>query len=206
MSLLSSHSLALKEWAVVVEALSRGKQILLLRKGGIRERGGQFSAEPTEFFFFPTYVHQMEQGVMPESAPELQAALTAKPPEGQLLIPAYAIVTDVQWLDSRAVVEALTGLHCWTPDTVEKRFAYKNPGLYLFVLRVYRLPQPHCLPMLKRYAGCRSWVELGATLSTVGAIPVLDDEAFARRMQCVRGRLGRVGDGTTGASTPRNER
>lgn len=191
--MLSSHSLALKEWAVVVEALSRGKQILLLRKGGIRERGGQFSTEPTEFFFFPTYVHQMEQGVVPDAAPELQAALAAKPSEDQLLIPAYAIVTNVQWLDSRAFVDAMSGLHCWTADTVAKRFAYKNPGLYLFVLRVYRLPDPYCLPMLKRYAGCRSWVELGETLSTVGAVPVLDDDAFARQVQQVQERLGGSG-------------
>lgn len=184
-----TNSLALKEWAVVVESLTSGKQILLLRKGGIRERGGQLSTEPTEFFFFPTYVHQMEQGVMSDATPELQAALAAKPLEDQLLIPAYAMVTDVRWLDSREPVDALTGLHCWTSDTVEKRFAYKKPGLYLFMLRVYRLPQPYCLPLLKRYAGCRSWVELGETLSTAGATPVLDDESFTRQVRRVQERL-----------------
>ncbi len=76
-------SLALKEWAVVVQALAVGKQILLLRKGGLYERHGRFSTDPREFFFFPTYVHQMEQGVVSEAAPELRAALQARPLEDQ---------------------------------------------------------------------------------------------------------------------------
>ena len=173
-------SLALKEWAVVVESLAAGKQILLLRKGGLYERHGKFSTEPTEFFFFPTYVHQMEQGVVREAAAELQAALRNQPVEGQLVIAHYATVADVQWLDSPERVKALAGLHCWTPETVEKRFIYKTPGLYLFVLRVHQLPQPHRLSMRKRYAGCRSWVELDESLSTDGANPVLDEQTFTK--------------------------
>ena len=36
------------------------------------------------------------------------------------------------------------------PQTVTKRFLYRTPGLYLFVLRVYQLTQPYFLPMHKR--------------------------------------------------------
>jgi hypothetical protein len=187
--MLSANALALKEWAVVVEALATDKQIILLRKGGLRERHEQFSTTPTEFFFFPTYVHQMEQGVVPDAAPELQAVFTSKPPEDQLVIAHYAIVENVLWIDSRERLHALDGLHCWTPETVEKRFTYKKPGLHLFLLRVYRLPHPYTLPLLKRYAGCRSWVELGEILSTQGAEPVFSDETFAKRVQAVKDRL-----------------
>jgi hypothetical protein len=187
--MLSSNSLALKEWAVVVQALAEGKQTLLLRKGGLYERHGRFSTEPTEFFFFPTYVHQMEQGVVNEAAPELQTVLALRPAEDQLAISCYAIVAGVHWLDSLAQVAALAGLHCWTSETIEKRFNYKKPGLYLFLLRVYTLPHLYTLPMLKRYAGCRSWVELGEILSTTGAAPVLSDSAFAQQVNQVEGRL-----------------
>lgn len=183
------NSLALKEWAVVVESLARGKQTLLLRKGGLYERQGRFSTEPTEFFFFPTYVHQMEQGVLPEAAAELQAVLQNRPANDQLNIAQYATVTSVHWIEAREQVEALAELHCWTAETVEKRFMYKKPGLYLFVLRMYQLPCIHTLPMLKRYAGCRSWVELAEALSTEGAEPVLDDETFAARAREVNDRL-----------------
>jgi hypothetical protein len=187
--MLSKNSLALKEWAVVVQTLAAGKQTLLLRKGGLHERHGRFSTEPTEFFFFPTYVHQMEQGVVRDATPELQTVLRNRPPEGQLVIARYATVTDVQWIDSHERVEALAGLHCWTAETVGKRFTYKNPGLYLFVLRVYQLPRVYTLPLLKRYVGCRSWVELAEPLSTEGAAPVLDDETFAARGREVKARL-----------------
>ncbi len=182
-------SLALKEWAVVVQALAVGKQILLLRKGGLYERHGRFSTDPREFFFFPTSVHQMEQGVVSEAAPELRAALQARPLEDQLVLAHYATVADVRWLDAREQLATLDGLHCWTPETIEKRFTYKTPGLYLFLLRMYRLPQAYTLPMLKRYAGCRSWVELGAPLSTAGAAPVLDDKTFAMKMSEIKARL-----------------
>ena len=63
----------------------------------------------------------------------------------------------------------------------------------LFVLRVYRLPQPHILPLLKRYGGCRSWVDLAEPLSTAGATPVVSDAAFAERVRQLRDRLSLPG-------------
>jgi hypothetical protein len=49
---------ALKEWASVCGALSRGRQIILLRKGGIYESAGEFEIEHRQFLLFPTYLHQ----------------------------------------------------------------------------------------------------------------------------------------------------
>lgn len=184
-------SLALKEWAVVVHALGTGQQTLLLRKGGLHERHGRFSTEPAEFFLFPTYVHQMTQGVRSEVMPALPAVRDAQPPADQLRIAYYATAETLLWLDSRDYLSALSPLHCWTPETIAHRFAYgKTAGLYLFVLRVYRLPQAQVLPLLKRYGGCRSWVELAEKLSTAGATPVLPDAAFAERLREIRGRVG----------------
>jgi hypothetical protein len=185
-----SHTLALKEWAVVVHALGTGKQVLLLRKGGLHERHGRFATEPAEFFLFPTYVHQMAQGVVREAAADLRAVMEARLPEDQLVLEYYATVEDLLWLDSQERLAALADLHCWTPETVAHRFAYgKTTGLYLFILRVYRLPRPHTLPLLKRYAGCRSWVELAEPLSTVGTVPVLSDKFFTEQLNDVRDRL-----------------
>lgn len=185
-----ANTLALKEWAVVVHALGTGRQTILLRKGGLHERRGRFTTEPTEFFLFPTYVHQMEQGVVREAEVGLQAVIAARPPEDQLRIEYYATVEDLRWLDTRESLTALAGLHCWTPDTVAQRFAYgKTAGLHLFVLRVHRLHQPYTLPLLRRYGGCRSWVDLEEPLGTAGAVPVLNDAVFAERVDQVRGKL-----------------
>ena len=49
---------AFKEWASVTEALARGEQILILRKGGIQEAGRKFQVLHESFFLFPTYEHQ----------------------------------------------------------------------------------------------------------------------------------------------------
>jgi hypothetical protein len=186
----SANLLALKEWAVIVHALGSGEQIILLRKGGLHERRGRFATEPTEFFLFPTYVHQMEQGVVRGTESDLQVVIAARPPEDQLHIEYYATVEELQWLGARESVTALAGLHCWTPETVAHRFAYgKTAGLHLFVLRVYRLLQPYSLPLLKRYGGCRSWVDLEEPLSTAGAMPVLNDAAFAERIDVIMERL-----------------
>ena len=42
----------LREWAVIVEALGQGEQILILRKGGIAEGRGGFQAEHERFSYF----------------------------------------------------------------------------------------------------------------------------------------------------------
>ena len=56
-----------KEWAVVVDALGRGEQIILLRKGGLREGKGGFQVEQTEFLLFPTLFHQQRELVIPKA-------------------------------------------------------------------------------------------------------------------------------------------
>ena len=50
--------MALKEWAVVVRAVREGRQILLLRKGGLADENGVFQLKEREFFLYPTYEHQ----------------------------------------------------------------------------------------------------------------------------------------------------
>jgi hypothetical protein len=107
-----------------------------------------------------------------------------------LWIDCYATVEDLVWVDVPEQARALAGLHCWTPETVMQRFVYgKRPGLYLFILRAYRLPQSYTVPILKRYSGCRSWVELEEPLNTVGALPVLDDVIFAQQVRAIKSRL-----------------
>src|SRR3990170_4065613 len=80
-----SLSTALKEWAIVCQALESGRQIVLLRKGGIHDIGGEFELEHREFLFFPTYLHQNlnmlksahHAGFEPKTAEPEQVTLTA---------------------------------------------------------------------------------------------------------------------------------
>ena len=70
------------------------------------------------------------------------------------------------------------GLHLWSPDTVQARFAYRYPGLHVMPVRVYRAAEAHELEELPVYAGCRSWVELAEALPTDSAQAVLDEKQF----------------------------
>jgi len=46
------ESVGFKEWALVCEALGRGEQTIILRKGGIAEGRGGFAFQHSEFFLF----------------------------------------------------------------------------------------------------------------------------------------------------------
>ena len=47
--------IAFKEWAVAVDALTNGNQIMLVRKGGISEDSKHFTVIHDKFLLYPTY-------------------------------------------------------------------------------------------------------------------------------------------------------
>lgn len=186
-----SNRIALKEWAIVVQALSTGSQIFLLRKGGIAEEEGEFRLAAREFFLYPTWEHQHEAFLQPRHAAAFHEAPSPSRPAGELSFEQYAVVTDVWPAPELSRIKQFPGEFVWNDAFLEKRYAYKpHLPLAALVLRVYRLPHPLQVSFLERYAGCKSWVELEEALSTQGAAPVLKDSAFERRREALRDRLG----------------
>ncbi len=61
-----------------------GRQILMLRKGGIREPGSAFGVEHRGFFLFPTYFHENAADLAPPTLARLPAVAAAAPPAGEL--------------------------------------------------------------------------------------------------------------------------
>ena len=196
--------MALKEWAVVVQALGRGAQLLLLRKGGIAEQDGEFRLATREFFLYPTWEHQQEAWLQPRYAATFRALLAEAPPGEELSLAYYAAVTDVWPAPELLRMKQLQDAFVWNEAFLEKRYAYKPElPLSVLVVRTYQLPQALRVSNLERYAGCRSWVELEEALPTHGAIPVLDDAEFERRREALRDRLvgSMVRHGSTQAVT-----
>ena len=58
---------ALKEWDVVCEALGSGRQVIVIRKGGIAEGTGGLRFAHEEFVLLPTFFHQQSERVVPEA-------------------------------------------------------------------------------------------------------------------------------------------
>ncbi len=169
---------AFKEWAVICRALAEGRQALILRKGGIAEDGGVFRVEHTRFWLYPTYVHQQKDGITPEMVPLLEQVEAERPPSGVVRLSHLAEVAGIYHVHDLTAAWKLAGMHGWSQETVQARFEYRRPELYVLPVRVYRSPIIHELTETAEYAGCRSWVELDRDLTTEGAAPVLDEQAF----------------------------
>jgi len=174
-----SLNIALKEWAVVCDALSTGRQILLLRKGGIYESAGEFELEHREFLLFPTYLHQNAQMLKPDYQRGVEKR-DAEP--GEILISSAGVVTDILQLQSRQQMDRLDAQHIWTAPLIDMRFNYRpeNP-LYLLLVRAFRLAESVTIKNTPAYAGCKSWVPLDQAMDVSAATPTLDDDEFESR-------------------------
>lgn len=174
---------AFKEWAVIVDALGRGDQILILRKGGISEGPGGFQLEHDRFLLFPTQFHQQRQNVT--STAQIHYDLIAPQlSPGVVHIEYFAEVVDWKLIENLESAMRLRGQHVWQDDAVRAKFETgKTRSVYAMALRVFRLPQPVELPMADRYAGCKSWIDLDTTISGEGAQPVLTDHEFDAKLK-----------------------
>jgi hypothetical protein len=180
--------IAFKEWGIVVEALGRGGQIVVLRKGGIAEGQGGFRAEQERFWLFPTRFHQQAEGVVEEARAGFEDC--EWPSNDLLRIEFCAEVIEACRLDSLAQAQRLAGQHIWREEIIAERFDWgRAAGIYAMALRVRRLAAPVELPMLESYGGCKSWVELEPRMEFAGAEPVLAKDVFAEKLAAFREAL-----------------
>ena len=174
--------IAFKEWEGVCEALARGDQTVIFRKGGIAEASGAFVVEHRVFWLYPTAVHQAEQGLRTKYEPEW----SAPGDRGTIGLNLLAIVEQAARVHRLEQLEALSHCHVWTTETVAKRFHYREPGLWVLVARILRRRNPCFVPITAGHAGCKTWVPLGQPVSTDGLEPALDDRQFQLLSQYVR--------------------
>jgi hypothetical protein len=174
---------AFKEWAVMVEALGAGQQIIILRKGGISEGRRGFQVEHAEFVLFPTVTHQGKNMAV-DTAPKRGIESTVAPAnESHVRLQYFAHVVSWRRLESLATAERLRGQHIWRDEVVAERFEWgKEKHIYALAVRVFRLPQPVMLPVIPGYGGCKSWIHLDTEVPTDGATPVLSKEAFNEKL------------------------
>ena len=171
-----------KEWAIVIDALARGEQIFILRKGGIHEGRGGFRMEHDQFVLFPTLFHQQRESVIPSAQVRFDEFSPHFPPEGILRVDYWAQVVKHFPVSDFEAVRALAGQHIWRDEIIAERFEWgREASIYAIVVRVHRLPTKVELPMLADYGGCKSWVTL-AHAAPFTPNPVLDDAGFASKL------------------------
>lgn len=183
---------AFKEWAVVVDALGRGGQLVLLRKGGIHEGRGGFRPEHGEFLLFPTRFHQQREAVVPAAQARFDELARSFAPEDRVRIAYGATVAGCHQIRSLDAALALRGRHVWRDEVIAERFAWGGEeSVWALVVRVFRLAAPAELPLRPEYAGCRSWLTLAQDVPTAGAAPVLPEAEFEARRREIEGLLAR---------------
>lgn len=184
----TSTQIALKDWAVTIEALGSGKQILLMRKGGIREETRHFELQSDEFFLYPAYEHQKEELLKPEYQGEIAKTLENWSKEDlTTTIKYYAkLYEDVEVMDEE-VLHRLAPVHIWTERFATERLKWKKTlPLHLLLVRVYQLDEPIEVEIRPEYNSCKSWHALPESVLSLPAKPVLTDDEFMAHVNKVK--------------------
>ena len=179
-----------KEWTLVCDALGRGEQSIIIRKGGIAEGREGFRFQHEGFLLFPTLFHeQVAKLKLPADT-----ALPAMRADSQHEIRYRARVEWTRDVSDLAVVQRLAPFHCWQDSEIEKRFRYEEekgkPGVSVAFVRVEKLSAPFIFPDSTKYGGCRSWIQLPELPNGITAVPVLDKEMHQVKVANLLAALG----------------
>jgi hypothetical protein len=178
-------NVALKEWAITCEALAQGRQIILLRKGGLLDEDGAFSLEHGQFFLLPTWLHQEEALVKPRERYLFRTTQKIEGESGHIAFLRHFARVEAMWsfppCDEEVLYESTP--HIWSQQYLDLRLGYQlDKPLLCAALRVWKLETPLRYELRSRDKGCRSWVEMESALES-GAEPVLDDESFGEELE-----------------------
>jgi hypothetical protein len=153
---LPNHA-ALKEWSNVVDALGRGEQVILIRKGGIAD--SSFGVEAERFYLYPTYFHQGESDARPS-----------------VTITHGCEVVQTWSVREREQLHALAPYVAWPAETLDARFNFRpDQALYVIAVRAWKLARPVEVRYREEYGGCRSWISVEDEIDVEGSTPVLSE-------------------------------
>ena len=108
---------ALKEWSAAVHAMLDGRQTVLLRKGGIREK--RFEVAADRFLLFPTVAHSHADRVRPEHQ-DLLAPAAADSDTDHVVLRAGANVVAAIAVSHPDGLADIEPLHIWTGKSVRE--------------------------------------------------------------------------------------
>lgn len=176
---------ALKEWSVAVDALANGDTILLLRKGGIKETQGKFSAQAERALLFPTFEHQKPKLLKPQ----YQSAVSPVAPgwhPTHITLKAWAHITHIFLTDEADKVAALTPFHIWQQNLAQERLKWKpKQPLYVLALRTYRFAKPIELTWNEAYGGCKSWIEIDREIEVNEARAAIAQADYEEKVEAI---------------------
>lgn len=150
-------TLAFKEWSFIVDALGKGMQNIIIRKGGIHE--DEFSVRGKKFLLMPTIFHQAPEMLKDNWLPKLNG-YAYNHIDDTVTIPYYAEVADTKQVSEWVTVQKLDPYHAWKENVIKERFERWEKNVNVLVVQIYKLKTPLRIEMLPEYGGCKSWVDI----------------------------------------------
>jgi hypothetical protein len=169
---------ALKEWAIVCKALEDGRQVLLLRKGGIMEYRQGFDVKHYNFLLYPTFEHQSKESIQVDYADKLDIVSKEHPKSDKKnQITSYARTVIVKRITDSSLLLGLQKYHIWSDRYVSVRMNYnpKRP-MSIILLRVYKLDNPIEVDVKSEWLGCKSWISIDSHLSQLKSLNLLEQQ------------------------------
>src|SRR5438874_7315937 len=162
---LPNHT-ALKEWSTVIDALGRGEQVILIRKGGIADPA--FGLEAERFYLYPTFFHQ-QQG---------------EPSE--VTITHWCEVVRTWRVTDLEALHRLESLVVLPREVLETRYRFRSDqALHVIGVRTFALARLRTIAVKPEYLGCRSWVSVDDEIDIDGSVMVLSDAQLEHRLSVV---------------------
>lgn len=167
MKKLPNHT-SLKEWSTVIDALGRGEQVILIRKGGIADP--KFGLEAEQFYLYPTYFHH-------QGGDEHRPSVT---------ITHWCEVVRTWSIRDLDLLHRVAPLVAIPEDTLEARYRFRpDQALHVIGVRVYALPRAAGVVFRDEYAGCKSWLSVDEEIDISGSIPVISEAALQAKLGAI---------------------
>ncbi len=195
-------NIGFKEWTLVCDALGRGEQSIIIRKGGIAEGRAGFRFEHPEFLLFPTLFHEQTAKLKLPA----DTVLPAPREDGSHVVSLRVRVEWTRDVTDFSVVQTLAPFHIWRDEEIEKRFHYELPGaqrealrtgaekpqpsVSVAFVRAERASAPIIFPDSPKFGGCRSWIPLPEIPDGITFSPVMSEADHRTREVSVREMLG----------------
>jgi hypothetical protein len=186
---------ALKEWAIVCNALEDGLQTVLLRKGGILEYKDGFEVKHDSFFLYPTLEHQSREYLQSAYLEKFDRTYTNPinaDGQNRVAIRSWAKVERIIEIFNANELAKINDYHIWNNKYLQLRMNYNSlKPLTAMIIRVYKLRSPLNLEIDPKWSGCKSWIDIQVpaydSLNSSTAInkseliePVLIDSEFEK--------------------------
>ncbi|GAX82335.1 hypothetical protein CEUSTIGMA_g9764.t1 [Chlamydomonas eustigma] len=192
-----THLKALREWSVINASIQDGLQTVLLRKGGIEEKG--FRLEAKSFMLFPSYFHADNSLLKPGILERYEREMAFDPKtSAELHLRTYAEVTGMWITKDLQVAGAVEEIHVGMPAFLDKRLKWRRgQDLTILELRSWKLEEAVVVTVRPEYFGCFSWIDLDLQTNMINKEamqPSLPDATFRVMQNNLRAQLSKLKD------------